>query len=102
MSKFIISVQPTIHTLKTQPQKVYSQIMLVNKIYYIYLHVKSGVVCPTATPLECHWFEYRGRRRPPTAAILEPGYPVFIIIVNLQVAIVNFQLLYYYSTAVAF
>ena len=25
---------------------IYSQIMLVNKIHYSYLHVKSGVVCP--------------------------------------------------------
>ena len=46
-------VQPTNYTQnpKTQtpkPQTPYGQIIIVNKIYYSYLHVKSGAVCPQA------------------------------------------------------
>ena len=47
-------VQPTNYTQnpKTQtpkPQTPYGQIIIVNKIYYSYLHVKSGAVCPWAS-----------------------------------------------------
>ena len=39
-------VQPT--NYKPKPQTPYGQIIIVNKIYYSYLHVKSGAVCPQA------------------------------------------------------
>ena len=44
-------VQPTNYkpkpqTLNPKPQTPYGQITIVNKIYYSYLHVKSGAVCP--------------------------------------------------------
>ena len=33
-----------------QTPNPYGQIIIVNKIYYSYLHVKSGAVCPQAMP----------------------------------------------------
>ena len=33
-------------TLRLKPPNPYGQIIIVNKIYYSYLHVKSGAVCP--------------------------------------------------------
>ena len=53
--------QPTDPTHNAQPQKtivrvlfinMYSKIMLVSEIYYIYLHVKSGIVCLQAELLQ--------------------------------------------------
>ena len=51
----------TTHQLQTQtpnpkPQTPYGQIIIVNKIYYSYLHVKSGAVCPQAAyDYELRW-----------------------------------------------
>ena len=39
---------PKPQTPNPKPQTPYGQIIIVNKIYYSYLHVKSGAVCPQA------------------------------------------------------
>ena len=40
--------QPPDSTHKPSVRKflIYGQIIMINKIYYDYLHMKSGVVCP--------------------------------------------------------